>query len=195
MHSGRARGARRVAAKMRRRARKGKSEARERSQAKAAARQGKKRESGGFCCQAPPSPALKCYPQGLEPSTFTALRGYGHRSIVVVGNYKVDPMTVVSCRAKNQPLHPRRSYFAPAATRWEQRAGVEAPGTAPGSERLITLAVYRHSRDGSLRRDGINIDARARFARAGSTPFHALRRLDKHQARRDAARSDEGEGS
>jgi len=44
-----------------------------------------------------------------------ALRGDGHRSIVVIGNYKFDPITAVSCRAKNHPLHPRRSCFAPAA--------------------------------------------------------------------------------
>jgi len=43
---------------------------------------------------------------------------------------------------------PRRTYFAPAEARRDQaeRAWVEAPGTAPGSERPIPMSVYRHSR-------------------------------------------------
>jgi len=82
------------------------------------------RISGGFCCQVPPNPACKCYPTGLEPSTCTALRSDGHRSIVVIGNYKFDPITAVSCRAKEQPLHPRRSYFAPATARTHQESGL-----------------------------------------------------------------------
>src|SRR6202035_5526974 len=48
-------------------------------------------ESGGFCCQVPPDPALKCYLQGLNFGTVTALRGNSHRSIVVISNYKVRP--------------------------------------------------------------------------------------------------------
>ena len=66
-------------------------------------------------------------------------------------------MTVVSCRVKERPLHPRRSYFAPAETRGTRpdtlsgvdaglRAWVEAPGTAPGSDELITTTIYHHSR-------------------------------------------------
>src|SRR5262249_26916178 len=46
-------------------------------------------ESGGFCCQVPPDPALKCYLQGLHFGATTALRGKSHRSIVVVSTYKV----------------------------------------------------------------------------------------------------------
>src|ERR1700730_18030752 len=48
-------------------------------------------ESGGFCCQVPPDPALKCYLQGLDLGTITALRGNSHRSIVVISNYKFRP--------------------------------------------------------------------------------------------------------
>ena len=47
------------------------------------------------------------------PSTITALRSEGHRSIVVISNYKVDPMTVVSCRAKDHPLSPPSNLFRP----------------------------------------------------------------------------------
>src|SRR5580700_10338916 len=64
----------------------------------------------------------------------------------------IGPITVVPCRAKVRPLRPRRSYFAPTET-WPICSGsafvqawVEAPGTAPGSERFITTAIYRHIR-------------------------------------------------
>src|SRR5690606_39637948 len=57
------------------------------------------------------------------------------------------------CRAKVQPLHPRRSYFAPAETHGLPWAWVEAPGTAPGSDRLIALTIYRHSRPSSAPRN------------------------------------------
>src|SRR5215831_8780954 len=84
-------------------------------------------------------PRLKLLrPQGFKSVFQTALRGLGNRSIVVVGNYEVGPITAEPYRAKARPLRPRRSYFAPVM--------VEAPGTAPGSERFITTAIYRHSR-------------------------------------------------
>ena len=84
-------------------------------------------------------------PQDLNPSTNAALRGEGHRSIVVVGNYKVDPITAVSCRAKDRPLGPPSNLFRPRRSARPSRAWVEAPGTAPGSERLIPTPIYRHS--------------------------------------------------
>src|SRR5215471_2722593 len=43
----------------------------------------------------------------------TALRGLSNRSIVVVGNYEIGPITAEPCRAKARPLRPRRSCFAP----------------------------------------------------------------------------------
>ena len=94
------------------------------------------------CLRTPPEGAN---PQDLISVTGTALRGDSHRSIVVIRNYRFGPITAEPCRAKAHPLHPRRSYFAPAGARawW---ALVEAPGTAPGSERLITVTIYRHSR-------------------------------------------------
>src|SRR5262245_41239407 len=75
-----------------------------------------------------------------------ALRSLSNRSIVVVGNYCCGPITAEPCRAKARPLHPRRSCFAPAKAQARPWALVEAPGTAPGSDRLITTAIYRHSR-------------------------------------------------
>src|SRR5262252_7744723 len=106
--------------------------------------------SGGFCCQVPPNPACRSLPrQGFRSVFQTALRSLGNRSIVVVGNYEFGPITAEPCRAKARPLRPRRSYFAPtdaAALRLAAAASVEAPGTAPGSDRFITTAIYRHSR-------------------------------------------------
>jgi len=64
--------------------------------------------------RAPPASATL---QGFDPSYDAALRSGAHRSIVVIGNYRFDPITAVSCRAKEHLLHPRRSCFAPAATR------------------------------------------------------------------------------
>src|SRR5262245_45310508 len=99
----------------------------------------------------------------------TALRGLSNRSIVVVGNYESGPITAEPCRAKARPLHPRRSCFAPVSGISIQRSAirrtcvapitecwlltpglVEAPGTAPGSDRFITTAIYRHSRQAGL---------------------------------------------
>ena len=109
-------------------------------------------------------PRLKLLrPQDFISAFHTALRGLGHRSIVVVGNYEFGPISVVPCRAKARPLRPRRSYFAPyqASEIRKQVSGlllpdarsltpdpwmVEAPGTAPGSERFIPTAIYCHSR-------------------------------------------------
>ena len=59
---------------------------------------------------------------------------------IVVGTYEYGPMTVVPYRTKVYPLRARRSCFAPVAPRPEavkRMKLVEAPGTAPGSERLL----------------------------------------------------------
>ena len=96
--------------------------------------------------RAPPKGAN---PQDLISSTSTALRGEGHRGIVVISNYRFDPITAVSCRAKDHPLHPSSNLFRPRQNlppRRTQQVLVEAPGTAPGSERLIPMPIYRHSR-------------------------------------------------
>jgi hypothetical protein len=47
-----------------------------------------------------------------------------------------EPVTVASCRVKVTPLHVRRSYFGPEIP--ANTGLVEPPGTAPGSEPLIT---------------------------------------------------------
>ena len=48
----------------------------------------------------------------------TALRSLSNRSKVVVGNYCSSPITAEQYREKARPLRPRRSYFAPAKTRF-----------------------------------------------------------------------------
>jgi len=60
--------------------------------------------------RAPPKGAN---PQDLISSTSAALRGEGHRGIVVISNYRFDPITAVSCRAKEHPLHPPSNLFRP----------------------------------------------------------------------------------
>jgi hypothetical protein len=57
------------------------------------------------------------------------------------------PGSVVPCREKARSLRPRRSYFAPSrcSPRLMRLYVVEAPGTAPGSDRFITTSVYLHS--------------------------------------------------
>src|SRR5262245_49981398 len=56
------------------------------------------------------------------------------------------PITAEPCRAKAHPLRPRRSCFTPIRCRFScERNVVEVPGTAPGSDGFITMAVYRHS--------------------------------------------------
>jgi len=92
--------------------------------------------------------------QGFRSVFQTALRGLSNRSIVVIRNYEFGPITAEPCRAKARPLRPRRSCFAPAKAQSKPQskllgvawAQVEAPGTAPGSERFITTAIYRHIR-------------------------------------------------
>jgi hypothetical protein len=62
-------------------------------------------------------------PQDFRSVFQAALRGQGHRSIVVVCNYEFGPITAEPCRAKVRPLRPRRSCFAPfSAIRHQQSA-------------------------------------------------------------------------
>jgi len=114
------------------------------------------------CLRTPPDVATR---QGLKSAFQTALRGLSHRSIVVVGNYCYGPITAEPYRAKARPLHPRRSYFAPIScppnsggfreTRPQPHGQVvEAPGTAPGSDRFIATAIYRHSRQAGFKNIG-----------------------------------------
>jgi len=80
-------------------------------------------EVGGFCCHVPPERRI---PLGCECY-----------NMVVVGTYKNSPITAEQYRAKGQPLHARRSYFGPTAIALGLLV-VEPPGTAPGSDALIT---------------------------------------------------------
>src|SRR5215211_5201525 len=63
------------------------------------------------CLRTPPDAAKT---SGLQVGLSNRLRGLSNRSNVVVGNYCCGPITAEPCRAKARPLHPRRSYFAPA---------------------------------------------------------------------------------
>src|SRR5271169_4274243 len=80
--------------------------------------------------QTPPYAAKR---KDLISEAYAALRSYGNRSIVVIGNCACGPITAEPCRAKTDLLHPRRSYFAPTSDPLVAKAGsqVEAPGTAP----------------------------------------------------------------
>ncbi len=116
----------------------------------------------------PPDPALKCYLQGLNFGTITALRGNSHRSIVVISNYNFGPMTAEPCRAKDRPLHSPSNLFRPRRnppprlrSRLRQRAWVEAPGTAPGSEELISTPFIAIAAQGG----GLNISSMAHFSK------------------------------
>lgn len=91
-------------------------------------------------------------PQGLIRDYRAALSSETCLSIVVVCNYFGSPITVVQCREKVRSLHPRRSCFAPISMSGAPLILVEAPGTAPGSEWLITSFVYFHSRPKPTRR-------------------------------------------
>ena len=117
----------------------------------------------------PPDPALKCYLQGLNFGTVTALRGNSHRSIVVIRNYKFGPMTAEPCRANDRPLHSPSNLFRPRRnpppprleSRLKERAWVEAPGTAPGSEELISTPFIAIAAQGGA----ANISTMAHFSK------------------------------
>ena len=103
------------------------------------------KELGGFCCPVPPGP------RSSANYLTSAMRRLGSDSDIahvniVVGIYKSDPITAVSCRAKTMSLLHASILFRPRLI--TRRAGdqVEAPGTAPGSAASILQGVYRHSR-------------------------------------------------
>ena len=122
----------------------------------------------GFCCPVPSKPRLN----GLNrsgvlfqcTSLLRQLEQLEHSCHLQLLEWSD---TVVPCRAKEHPLHPRRSYFAPINSpldvfnlgldcliciclilkQWANGLLVEAPGTAPGSEWFIPMSIYRHSRN------------------------------------------------
>src|SRR5690242_11286281 len=85
------------------------------------------------CLRTPPDGA---YPVRTLRSVFqTALRSLGNRSIVVVGNYGLWPITLDLVRAKARPLRPRRSYFGPTETPQHRRR--EVSGKLGWSRRVL----------------------------------------------------------
>ena len=86
--------------------------------------------------QAPPYAAKR---KGLSFGYPSCLRSQSDRSTVVVGNCTCGPITVVPHRAKAGLFSRSSILFRPHA-RATPRGLVEPPGTAPGSEPLITGA-------------------------------------------------------
>ena len=88
-------------------------------------------------------------PSGLQIGFSNRLRGLSNRSIVVVGNYTFGPITADTMPSERTTFTPSSILFRPHHQRPASKAGplmVEAPGTAPGSERFIATAIYRHIR-------------------------------------------------
>jgi len=73
------------------------------------------------------------------------LRGETCFRIVVVCNYKFGPITVGTMPSESSFFTPSSILFRPHHQPPGGRFVVEAPGTAPGSDRFITTSVYRHS--------------------------------------------------
>jgi hypothetical protein len=76
-----------------------------------------------------------------------------HNRVVVIGNCKIDPITVVSCRAKIASLATRRSCFAPIkSTHLKSQSELVVicvfgggAGYRPRVRKVITNDVYHHS--------------------------------------------------
>ena len=74
------------------------------------------------------------------------LGGSSECNVVIVGTCEW-PVTAEPYRAKTAPLPRSSILFRPHRSRVKLREEmVEAPGTAPGSETLMSRGVYRHSR-------------------------------------------------
>jgi len=104
-----------------------------------------RKQSAGFCCQVPADPALPCYRQGLRSKASRRItQREEHLQHSCHLQLLVGPITAVPCRAKFNPLHPRRSCFAPITTRlaggfwWRRR--VLPPGPM-GLLRLPFIAI------------------------------------------------------
>ncbi len=103
------------------------------------------------CLRTPPDSANR---QEFKVKLSHRLRGETCFRIVVVCNYKNGPITVATMPSENTVFTPSSILFRPRrGPSWPlqlrsrpSRNLVEAPGTAPGSDRFITQAIYRHSR-------------------------------------------------
>ena len=98
--------------------------------------------------RAAPNPA-----RGMDFSvqeTGTALRSDSNLSVVVIGNYSGWSDDGGTMPSKRVPFTPSSILVRPHQMLPQslglQRHVVEAPGTAPGSEWLITESIYRYSR-------------------------------------------------
>ena len=66
--------------------------------------------------------------------------------MVVIGNYKFWTDNGGTSPSENTPFTPSSILFRPRGPPPQRGKLVEAPGTAPGSDGFITMAIYRHSR-------------------------------------------------
>ena len=90
-------------------------------------------EVGSFCCPVLPEPRL---PNQLG----------SEYHFVIVGTCTISPITAEPYRAKGQPLHVRRSCFAPTETHSQEWACGGGAGYRPRVRAAYYEAVYRHSR-------------------------------------------------
>ena len=138
-------------------------------------RDGPGKESGGFCCQAPPDPALRCEPQGLWMRL--------HHRITRRGEPRHSCRWQLYVWPDNGGYHAERKpiLYAPVdpvspppetASRLDAGSGGGA-GHCPRVRRFITMTVYRHSRIAPAIR---NIGILAAFANAASPRGRAARR-------------------
>ena len=135
------------------------------------------------CLRTPPE---RCYPLGLDPSVRDCLRSNRNRSIVVVCNYNLGPITAEPCRAKASPLHPSSILFRPHHRRpaalsllSSLQSMVEAPGTAPGSERLIStafIAIAGRIRHPEYRRTAARMKGPRRYCAASHATHRSVSR-------------------
>ncbi len=95
------------------------------------------------CLRTPPENANL---QEFSVRLSNCLRSETCLRIVVVCNYYNGPITVGTMPSENAVFTPSSILFRPRHTAFCLQSGlVEAPGTAPGSEWLITKVIYRHS--------------------------------------------------
>src|SRR5437764_10220140 len=80
---------------------------------------------GASVARCPRTPPDAAKTPGLQIGISNRLRSLSNRSIVVVGNYCIGPITAEPYRAKARPLRPRRSCFAPVSGVSVQETGAQ----------------------------------------------------------------------
>ena len=142
----------------------------------------------------------------MIPSTSAALRSEGHRSIVVIRNYRFDPITVVSCRAKDHPLGPPSNLFRPRRSPPQMKGSGGGAGYRPRVRKTysdVHLSPYppcdgpvdisRPTAKGKVfRRPGRGFPTSLSFLRMRVYAVHAFGRckLDRRQMGRCPQRQD-----